>query len=87
MQTTEELKSELEFEPTLPKESTFGIWVVLVLLLALIFGKGLMAFFVIGDLGQPDWNYGIVRDVPGESPYAIYEPLPYSQHVRGDKGE
>jgi len=87
MESTEELKSELEFEPKLPKKSTFGIWVMITLLLVLIFGKGFMAFFVIGDLGQPDWNYGIVPDVPGQSPYAIYEPLPYPQHVRGDKGD
>lgn len=83
----EKLKSELELEPKMPKESTFGFWVILVLLLALILGKGLMAFFVVGNLGQPDWNYGIVPDVPGQSPYAIYEPMPHPQHVRGDKGE
>ena len=87
MEKSEEIKSELEIEPVLPKKSTTGIWIVIALLLALIFGKGFMAFFVIGDLGQPEWNYGVIPDVPGQSPYAVYEPLPYPQHVRGDKGE
>jgi hypothetical protein len=82
-----EMKYRTELESKMPKQSTLGVWVVIVLLLALIFGKGLMAFFVIGDLGQPHWNYGVVPDVPGESPYAIYQPLPHPQHVRGDKGE
>jgi hypothetical protein len=62
-------------------------WVVLILLLSLILGKGLLSFLVVGDLGQPTWAYRPVKDVPGESPYAIYEVLPYPQHVRGDKGE
>ena len=28
---------------------------------------GLFAFFVIGDNQPPDWDFGAVRDVPGES--------------------
>jgi hypothetical protein len=47
---------------------------------------GLFAFFVIGDNQPPDWDFGAVRDVPGESIYSTYpyhggskEPEP--QHV------
>jgi hypothetical protein len=69
------------------KESTWMTWVVIVLLLAWILGKGFFSFFVVGDLGQPTWNYRPVKDVPGESPYAVYQVLPYPQHVKGTKGE
>jgi hypothetical protein len=53
----------------------------------LILIQGLFAFSVVGDRGQPDWDYRPVKDVPGESPYAVYEKLPYPQHVRGAEGE
>jgi hypothetical protein len=69
------------------KESSFFSWLIIFLLLAWILGKGLFSFFVVGDLGQPSWDYRPIKDVPGESPYAIYELVPYPQHVKGDKGE
>lgn len=65
----------------------FSDWLVILFLVAIILGQGFFSFFVVGDRGQPDWDYRPVKDVPGESPYAIYEPLPHGQHVRGDKGE
>ncbi len=69
------------------KESTFGTWVIIFLLLVWILGKGFFSFFVVGDRGQPTWDYRPVEDVPGESPYALYRVLPYPQHVKGAKGE
>jgi hypothetical protein len=69
------------------KESTWITWVVIALLLAWILGKGFFSFFVVGDLGQPTWNYRPIKDVPGESPYAVYQVQPYPQHVKGTKGE
>jgi hypothetical protein len=68
------------------KESTFGTWVIIFLLLVWILGKGAFSFFVVGDRGQPTWDYRPVEDVPGESPYAFYRVLPYPQHVKGPKG-
>ena len=62
-------------------------WIMIVLLLLFILGKGLFVYLVVGDKGQPGWDYRPVPDVPGESPYAIYEPLPHRQHVRGRMGE
>lgn len=62
-------------------------WMIIFMLILIVFVKGGLAYFVIGDLGQPDWDYRPIKDVPGESPYAIYEPLPYPQHVLGEKGE
>lgn len=69
------------------RESAGYTWIVIVLLLALILGKGFYAFVVVGDLGQPPWDYRPILDVPGESPYAIYQPLPYPQHIRGERGQ
>ena len=47
---------------------------------------GLFAFFVIGDNQPPEWDFGAVKDVPGESVYSTYpyrgrseEPTP--QHI------
>ncbi len=79
--------SDRRLEHSNLKESSFATWVVIFFLLAIILAKGLFSFFVVGDRGQPTWDYRPVKDVPGESPYAIYEPLPYPQHVRGQKGE
>jgi hypothetical protein len=69
------------------KDSFFKTWLVIFFLLAFILLKGFFSFFVVGDKGQPTWDYRPVKDVPGESPYAVYRVLPHPQHVRGDKGE
>ncbi len=47
---------------------------------------GLFALFVIGDKGPPDWDFGSVEDVPGQSvysshPYRGREAEPEPQHV------
>ncbi len=67
--------------------SAFATWIIIVLLVLLVLAQGAFSFLAVGDQGQPNWDYRPVKDVPGESPYAIYEPLPYPQHVRGQKGE
>ena len=62
-------------------------WLIVGLLVLFVIFKGGLAYYVIGDLGQPDWDYRPVKDIPAESPYAMYDLLPHPQHVRGDKGE
>jgi hypothetical protein len=69
------------------EKSEFRSWVILGLILAFILTKGVFAFVAVGDRGQPDWAYRPVKDVPGQSPYAVYEKLPNPQHVRGGGGE
>jgi hypothetical protein len=69
------------------QSSVFSTWFIVVLLVLLVLAQGAFSFLVVGDRGQPDWSYGPVKDVPGESPYAIYEPLPYPQHIRGKRGK
>ncbi len=68
-------------------ESARRTWVWIFVLVTFILFKGYFTFTVVGDLGQPTWDYRPVRDVPGESPFAIYDHLPYPQHIRGEKGD
>jgi len=74
-------------EISVESQSVRKTWLVIIGLLVLILAKGMFTFWFVGDLGQPTWDYRPVPDVPGESPYAIYAPMPHPQHVRGDKGE
>nr|VFK07946.1 MAG: hypothetical protein BECKH772C_GA0070978_104722 [Candidatus Kentron sp. H] len=67
--------------------TNFKSWAIICLLVLFVMFKGALAFLVIGDLGQPDWDYRPMKDIPAESPYAAYELLPHPQHVRGEKGE
>jgi hypothetical protein len=74
-------------EERVSRESVLATWVIVLLLVVGIVLTGLFAFYVVGDQGQPGWDLRPAKDVPGESPYAVYQPLPYPQHVRGQKGE
>ncbi len=72
------------------ESSAVKTWFLVVLMVGWVAFKGWLAYTVIGDLGQPDWDYRPILDVPGESAYAIndpYHPLPYAQHVRGELGK
>ena len=65
-------------------------WLLVICMVGWVAFKGWLAFTVIGDLGQPDWDYRPIKDVPSESAYAIgdpYHPLPYAQHVLGAQGQ
>jgi len=62
-------------------------WLIIALLVLLILATGIYAYLVVGDRGQPSWDYRPVSDVPASSPDAVYDPLPYPQHVEGEKGE
>ncbi len=66
--------------------SAFKSWALVMFMVAIVFFQGWLAFFFIGDLGMPDWDYRPVPDVYGESPYAMYPPVPYAQHIRGLQG-
>ena len=62
-------------------------WFVVVLLLLIVGFQGALSYFVVGDQGQPDWDYRPIMDVPGESPYAVYEHFPFPQHVKGEDAD
>jgi len=67
-------------------------WVIVCAVSVLFVLYGFFAFYVIGDKGPPDWDFGSLPDVPGESVYSTYpyrggavEPEP--QHVSAKPGE
>jgi mono/diheme cytochrome c family protein len=66
--------------------SEIKTFILVGLLLLLILAKGFFSFWVVADRGQPTWDYRPLADVPGESPYAIYDAMPHPQHVRGRGG-
>ncbi len=67
--------------------SVLKTYIVIAAVVALILFKGALALVMVGDQGQPDWDYRPILDVPAESPYAVYQPLPYPQHIIGARGE
>ena len=70
--------------------SAFKTWLLVFLCVAIVVFQGWLAYTVIGDLGQPDWDYRPIADVPGESAFAVYDPyypLPYAQHVLKEQGQ
>jgi hypothetical protein len=67
--------------------SAFKTWSLVLAMVGIVLFQGWLAYTVIGDLGMPDWDYRPVPDVYGESPYAMYPPVPYPQHVRGPQGQ
>ena len=61
-------------------------WIIVCALAVLFTLYGFLAFFVIGDKGSPDWDYGSLPDVPAQSEYSTYPyrgeaPSPEAQHV------
>jgi hypothetical protein len=66
--------------------SSVKTWALVVAMVGIVFFQGWLAWTVIGDLGMPDWDYRPTPDVPGESRYALYPPVPHPQHVLGLHG-
>jgi hypothetical protein len=49
--------------------------VAIIMGIALIFFIwGMFVFFAVGDKGSPQWNFGVVEDIPGGSPYSTSAP-------------
>ena len=69
------------------RKSSLVSWFLVLLMVLIVLIQGIYSFKVVGDRGQPDWDYRPVKDVPGQSPYAMYELLPHPQHVRGKEGK
>lgn len=77
-------------EDPLHQTSAVKTWLLILMMVGIVAFKGWLAYSVIGDLGQPDWDYRPIKDVPGESAFASnapYHALPYAQHVLRRHGE
>ena len=68
-------------------KSNFRDWVIIFVLAVSFACWGLFIFFAVGDKGPPPWNFGTVRDIPGESPYSTQQmgkggrDVPEPQHI------
>lgn len=49
-------------------------WTIIFLIIAFILIYGSIVFLTVGDKGPPEWGFGALPDVPGESPYST-EPV------------
>jgi hypothetical protein len=64
-------------------------WAIILALALLFVAWGLFIFFTVGDKGPPSWNFGVVRDIPGESSYSTQRTMegrgvsPEPQHILG----
>ena len=76
-------------EQELEQEKTAIVrgWIIVAGIAVLFVIYGLFAFFVIGDNQPADWDFGAVKDTPGESVYSTYPyrdstETPEGQHVK-----
>jgi flagellar basal body-associated protein FliL len=54
-----------------PKERSNRIgWIVVIAMAVVFILWGLFIFFTVGDKGPPSWDFGVIKDIPGESPYS-----------------
>jgi len=63
---------ERSHEPPVEEEcspAARGWWMVVGIAVSFL-AWGFLVFLSVGDKGPPDWDYSIVPDVPGESPYS-----------------
>ena len=49
-------------------------WLIVIAMAFLFVLWGLFIFFAVGDKGPPPWDFGVIQDVPGESPYSTERP-------------
>ena len=62
-------------------------WLIVCTLAILFLIYGVFMFFFVGDKGPPDWNFGNVEDIPGQSVYSTHPSVggtasaPEPQHV------
>jgi hypothetical protein len=49
---------------------TIKDWLVPIAIAVLFLVWGLLIFFMVGNKGQPPWDFGVVEDIPGQSPYS-----------------
>lgn len=50
--------------------STWKSFFIVILITLAVLAWGGVIYFLVGDRGQPDWEYGTISDVPGKSPFS-----------------
>lgn len=51
-------------------KGTLRSWIIVMAIAVLFAFWGLFVFFVVGDKGTPEWDFSVVEDIPGQSPYS-----------------
>ncbi len=69
------------------KEPVIATWAFIISLVLCFLIFSFFTIVLVGDRGQPPWSFNTVKDVPGESPQAMYKKLPHPQHVQGKEGQ
>jgi hypothetical protein len=54
------------------KTSNLTRWLIPIGLAVGFFLWGLFIYYAVGDKGPPPWSFGIVEDIPGQSPYSTF---------------
>jgi len=82
--------------------TALGSWLVVLGMALAFLIWGLFVYHAVGDKGSPGWDFGVVQDIPGQSPYSTHQtkrlpnlaPLPETaakgvtrQHVMEPPGE
>ncbi len=72
------------------RNQTMRDWVIVLAIALLLVFWGLLIYFAVGEKGPHPWDFSVVEDIPGESPYSTYQPnqvsgsaAPEGQHVLG----
>jgi hypothetical protein len=71
------------------RNSELRSWFIIFFLAILFVSWGLFIYFSVGDKGPPSWDFGVIKDIPGESAYSTHRALegkdsaPQPQHVGG----
>ena len=45
-------------------------WLIVIAMAVLFLLWGFFVFFSVGDKGPPSWDFGVIKDIPGESHYS-----------------
>jgi len=56
------------------EKGTLRGWIIVVAMAVLFLVWGFLIFFMVGDKGSPSWDFGVIKDIPGESPYSTERP-------------
>jgi hypothetical protein len=52
------------------EKATIKDWVIPIAIAIVFLFWGLLIYFLVGDKGPAPWDFGVVEDIPGQSPYS-----------------
>jgi hypothetical protein len=60
-------------EPQEKDKGGLRSWLVVVGIAVAFLVWGLLVYVWVGDKGVPNWNFGVVEDIPGQSLYSTHQ--------------